>query len=327
MRRAWLLLLAASLGASPASTGSEPAAATATLASLRIEAGDGEYLAWADNRLAGPIEVLLTGNTGRDARSDPPLPARATVGAGDSALVARLQVPAIGIGALHLSLRGVPGHPGARPRDVAYLPPVPPDSLRIEQGWGGSASHDDDENRHALDFAADPGTPVLAARGGTVMQVEAGFRGSGLDRARLLDRANVVRILHDDGTMALYAHLAPDGARVRPGQQVLAGEQIAVSGNTGYSSGPHLHFVVQVNRGLRLVSVPFRMPGVLPPDRGVAVRTLLRHDAASLKDAGCRHRARKGTGAPGDRGPGTVPRARPARAARLRAWLPHAFPR
>ena len=65
MRRAWFLLLAASLGAPPASTGSEPAAATATLASLRIEAGDGEYLAWADNRLAGPIEVLLTGNTGR----------------------------------------------------------------------------------------------------------------------------------------------------------------------------------------------------------------------------------------------------------------------
>ena len=238
---------------------------SSAIASLRIEAGDGEYLAWADNRLAGPIEVLLTGQLGRDARSDPPLPARATVGAGDSALVARLQVPAIGIGALHLSLRGVPGHPGAQPRDVAYLPPLPAGSLRIEQGWGGAASHADDENRHALDFAADPGTPVLAARGGTVMQVEAGFRGSGLDRNRLLDRANLVRILHDDGSMALYAHLAPDGARVRPGQQVLAGEQIAVSGNTGYSSGPHLHFVVQVNRGLRLVSVPFRMPGVQPP--------------------------------------------------------------
>ena len=85
---------------------------------------------------AGPIEVLLTGNTGRDARSDPPLPARATVGAGDSALVARFA------GARDRDRGTAPQPawrarpPGARPRDVAYLPPVPPDSLRIEQGGG-----------------------------------------------------------------------------------------------------------------------------------------------------------------------------------------------
>jgi murein DD-endopeptidase MepM/ murein hydrolase activator NlpD len=97
------------------------------------------------------------------------------------------------------------------------------------------------------------------------MQVEARHRGGGLDPRRDRARANFVRILHDDGSMALYAHLAPGGVRVQVSQAVAAGEPIAWSGNTGYSTGPHLHFAVQVNRGLRLVSIPFRMPGVTAP--------------------------------------------------------------
>ena len=97
------------------------------------------------------------------------------------------------------------------------------------------------------------------------MQVESDFSKAGLTKETYGGRANFVRILHDDGTMALYAHLATNGALVRVGQQVRAGQRIGLSGTTGFTTGPHLHFVVQVNRGMRLVSIPFRMLGAPPP--------------------------------------------------------------
>ena len=242
------------------------ASGPAAIATLRIEPGDGEYLAWADNRLAGPIEVILRPGAGGQLPSDPPLPARASVPALGSTLVARLRPASGRSGGLRLSLEGVPGSSNARPRDIEYLPPLQ-GQARIDQGFGGSFSHDDEQNRHALDFAADIGTPVVAARAGTVMQVEAGFRASGLASGDARGRANFIRILHDDGSMALYAHLAVDGVQVRGGQQVQAGQRIGLSGNTGFSTGPHLHFAVQVNRGMQLVSIPFRMRGVAMPGR------------------------------------------------------------
>ena len=83
------------------------------------------------------------------------------------------------------------------------------------------------------------------------------YRG-GADREKFLDRANHVRVLHDDGTMALYAHLDLASVSVRPGARIRAGQQIARSGNTGFSSGPHLHFVVQKAYGDSMLSIPFR---------------------------------------------------------------------
>ena len=238
------------------------------MARLRVEPGDGEYLAWADNNLSGPIEVLLGFTQNNNMRGEPALPARATVPARGSALVARLRIDdPRREGSFGLTLTGVPGNPSARPQDVEYLLPLRQPRSRIDQGFGGGFSHSDEQNRYALDFAADIGTPVLAARAGTVMQVESDFSKAGLKQEKFGGRANFVRILHDDGTMGLYAHLATNGVHVRVGQRVAAGEQIGLSGNTGFTTGPHLHFAVQVNRGMRLMSIPFRMRGVAMPRR------------------------------------------------------------
>jgi murein DD-endopeptidase MepM/ murein hydrolase activator NlpD len=241
---------------------------------LRVESQDGQYMAWADNALAGPIEVMLHFNRRSNVRGTPALPARATVPARNSALVSRLTLDDAGRGGeFELRLDSVPGDPSAKPRDVEYRLPLRLASSRVDQGFGGRFSHDDPQNLYAVDFAAPEGTAVLAARDGVVMQVESNFDRAGLDREKYGGRANFVRIVHDDGTMALYAHLKPEGVLVRVGQQVRAGQQIGMSGNTGFTTGPHLHFVVQVNRGMRLVSIPFRMAGPGGPLRLGSVGT------------------------------------------------------
>jgi murein DD-endopeptidase MepM/ murein hydrolase activator NlpD len=115
------------------------------------------------------------------------------------------------------------------------------------------------------------GTPILAARSGIVMDMEDDFHGAA-QKERYLARSNQIRILHNDGTMAVYAHLQPNSLRVRQGAKIKRGKWIANSGNTGYSNGPHLHFVIQLNAGMSLESLPFRFKTptnrtVTPSDR------------------------------------------------------------
>ena len=224
---------------------------------LRFETRDNAIEVWADNPFAGPVEVLLRPLRGTVAVADPPLPARAVVPSLQRGVVARLGPET----SAELWLDVVPGDPNAQPRDVEYVYPLSGAALQVEQGWGGVFSHHDLQNRHAVDFAADIGTQVIAARAGTVMDIETDFERAGLDIGNDASRANFVRIVHDDGTMALYAHLKPEGVLVRVGQRVRKAEVIGLSGNTGFTTGPHLHFAVQVNRGMQLQSIPFRMFG------------------------------------------------------------------
>ena len=238
------------------------------IARLRIENDGDRFLAFADNRLSGPIEVQLDFSRSDNVIGQPMLPARATVAARGSALVAVLSSadPDRGFD-FELQMESLPGDPNARPSNVDYLLPLQQAAFRIDQGYGGHFSHRDAQNRYAVDFAADIGTPVVAARDGVVMQVESDFDKAGLNLERYGGRANFVRILHEDGTMTLYAHLKSEGVLVRVGQRVRAGQQIGLSGNTGFTTGPHLHFAVQVNRGMKLESIPFRMIGPQGPLR------------------------------------------------------------
>ncbi|MFD5328784.1 MULTISPECIES: M23 family metallopeptidase [unclassified Streptomyces] len=87
------------------------------------------------------------------------------------------------------------------------------------------------------DFAVPVGTPVKAAGAGTV--VKAGPNGGGDGPAY----GNAIVVKHANGTYSQYAHLSK--IKVNIGQKVAAGQQIALSGNTGNSSGPHLHFEIR----------------------------------------------------------------------------------
>jgi murein DD-endopeptidase MepM/ murein hydrolase activator NlpD len=128
---------------------------------------------------------------------------------------------------------------------VAYrLPFMEGQSYTVTQAYGGKlTSHNNRENLYAVDFAMPVGTPVLASREGTVIDATLYHTEGGYD-VRYLDKANAIAIVHDDGTVAEYAHLSPGPDIVKPGQHVAAGDLIGYSGSTGYSSGPHLHFIV-----------------------------------------------------------------------------------
>ncbi|MFE9922082.1 M23 family metallopeptidase [Streptomyces sp. NPDC005774] len=101
------------------------------------------------------------------------------------------------------------------------------------------------------DFAVPNGTKVMATHGGTV--VKAGGNGAGDGPAY----GNAVVINHGNGAYSQYAHLSQ--VNVQPGQVVKAGQKIALSGNTGNSSGPHLHFEIRTgaNYGSAIDPVKF----------------------------------------------------------------------
>lgn len=131
----------------------------------------------------------------------------------------------------------------------------------VSQAFPSAVTHTTADSRHAIDIVMPIGTDVHAARGGVVFEVTSrNFRG-GTDPSRDGPAANLVRILHDDGTWAEYAHLNRSTIRVRPGDVVERGQYIADSGNTGFSSGPHLHFAVLRNRGLGIESLPVTFAG------------------------------------------------------------------
>ena len=134
-------------------------------------------------------------------------------------------------------------------------------SFRITQGFHGRATHTSPANTYAIDIAMPVSTGVVAARDGVVVEIAYANYAGGTDPGVDGPRANIVRIAHDDGTFALYAHLDRASVRVRPGDRVKAGQYIADSGNTGFTSGPHLHFAVLRNRGFELVSLPFVFSG------------------------------------------------------------------
>jgi murein DD-endopeptidase MepM/ murein hydrolase activator NlpD len=133
-----------------------------------------------------------------------------------------------------------------------FFLPLPAGQQRtLSQGPLGAATH---QNRYAWDFPMPIGTPIVASGAGRVVDVfEESLRNSP-DDAIILNPANIVRIDHGSGLMSDYAHIDWHGSRVEPGQLVARGQVIALSCNTGPSTGPHLHYEVTDVMGRSLPS-------------------------------------------------------------------------
>jgi len=157
----------------------------------------------------------------------------------------------------------VPGDPAARHDDTELYraPFAVATNYPITQYFPVGITHLTPDSYYAIDLAMPVGTDIYAARGGMVFEVASTNFSGGLDPERDMQNANIVRVLHDDGSHAVYAHLNTNSIRVQVGERVQKGQFIAESGNTGFSSGPHLHFAVMVNRGMEIVSVPIVFAG------------------------------------------------------------------
>jgi murein DD-endopeptidase MepM/ murein hydrolase activator NlpD len=206
-------------------------------------------------------------------------------------------LPAAGQEVLHKSQAAIApvrygwqlGDPAAREVDYLYNPPTPFNRLhRVSQSFNGRFSHTDIANRFAVDIAMPVGSDIHAAREGTVIWTKDDYHMSGRTQY-FLDKANYIKVLHADGTYAVYAHILIGSARVKPGDRVAVGDVLARSGSSGYSTGPHLHFVIRKNNGLQTVSIPFSFRDAdgapFTPREGMKLRGIAPSQIGSLKPA------------------------------------------
>ncbi|HYF12980.1 MAG TPA: peptidoglycan DD-metalloendopeptidase family protein [Candidatus Paceibacterota bacterium] len=107
---------------------------------------------------------------------------------------------------------------------------------------------------NAIDLRASPGTPIKAARSGTI-------RGTGNTDTTCpgASYGKWIFIDHDNGLSTLYAHLST--ISVSQGQSVGTGDVIGYSDTTGYATGPHLHFGVYATSGSKITSFPSKSCG------------------------------------------------------------------
>jgi murein DD-endopeptidase MepM/ murein hydrolase activator NlpD len=128
--------------------------------------------------------------------------------------------------------------------DSSYIYTLPFENKKkvfLIQAYESKLSH---KGERALDFKVKKGTRVCAARDGVVISMREDSDKGGLKDENLSD-GNYISIKHADGSVAHYWHLQKDGVAVSVGDTVQKGQWIGLSGNTGYSSFPHLHFEVQ----------------------------------------------------------------------------------
>ena len=153
---------------------------------------------------------------------------------------------------------------------IYHLPYQENKSHLLVQGYFSHYTH---KHRAALDFKMKKGTKVCAVRDGIVLRTKADGKKGG-SNAKYRPDGNYIVIQHSDSTRSGYWHLRHEALFVKVGDQVKQGQVIGLSGRTGYTYFPHLHFIVwrfnkkgewqqigtrfQTNKGIRYLR-PFRL--------------------------------------------------------------------
>ncbi|WMN11901.1 M23 family metallopeptidase [Marivirga salinae] len=139
--------------------------------------------------------------------------------------------------------------------DYPYLLPYKHGKrVRIGQGNNGSGTH---RGVNAIDFNLEIGDSIYAARNGLVIEVSEDSNVGGND-PKFEKYGNFIKVYHDDGTVGSYVHLQKNGSLVEKGDKIEKGQFIGLSGNTGWSSGPHLHFMVAKNQNFKNITLPIK---------------------------------------------------------------------
>jgi murein DD-endopeptidase MepM/ murein hydrolase activator NlpD len=233
---------------------------------IEVDRADDGAAFFAVNQLAAPVSLLLEFPVLENMTSSATLPVK-------SVILPNTRRPLVQIRAddrtestrWRWSWRWTTGVLGARHNANARYSIPWASNLRFEVGQavGGTYTHTGGW-RFAFDFWMPVGTPIRAARDGTVVRVVENFVGAGTQE-RFKKRANLIFILHADRTIARYLHLQQGGAYVEIGDRVEAGDLIGFSGNTGYSQNPHLHFdVIRVDENLEWQTVDVRFATAAP---------------------------------------------------------------
>ncbi|WP_420572460.1 M23 family metallopeptidase [Kordia sp.] len=132
---------------------------------------------------------------------------------------------------------------------------------KLIQGNFGRFSHDHIRSYHAFDFGTKIGDTIYAAREGKVVMTKEDSKKHGRTR-KYSSFANYIIIQHNDGTTAAYYHLNFNGVLIENGDMVSRGQAIGISGMTGFTTTPHLHFVVhKTTEKDGNVSVPITFEG------------------------------------------------------------------
>lgn len=117
-------------------------------------------------------------------------------------------------------------------------------SFKVHQGYNGDFSHQD---QNALDFTMPVGTEIKAVRDGVVIKVvDENSKNCGEESCKKYN--NLIIVNHSDGTFAEYTHIRKGGSIVNVGETIKKGNTIAYSGNVGWSTGPHLHLEIYLQK-------------------------------------------------------------------------------